>query len=233
MPAPNQHFYERALAAYNDRLGPVVTRLRALTVLTLILAGTTTVSTLAAGYFGYLVATRPVEIVRIQDGAQAGMPQLAGVSVTALSEKDRALVEQALGSYIKDLKTVTADADFIVQGITKAQKMSARPVIKYIKDYFKTEDANSPTSPFYLMNKYRVTVDVKTLHLITGQTYRVDWTETYTSADTGAPVRTERWNSTISFGRATPEELAKFSAAQRVSNPLGLVITGLEWSKEQ
>lgn len=234
MTSPNQQFYERALAAYNDRLGPVVQRLRLQQMVMLGLSVALVVAIGFSGFMGYLVATRPVEIVKVQVGGDAtgrDSRQLAGVTAGSVSERDRLTVEQSLGNYIKSLKTVSADADMMVANIGQAQTMSSALVVNYLKTYFQVDNPTSQTSPFVLANRYRVAVDLKTVQRITDSTYRVDWLEHYRDAKTGAEIKTERWNSTITFSLLRPDDVP--AQMNRLENPLALMVVGLEWTKEQ
>lgn len=232
MKQPNQQFYERALAHYNDRLGAVGQRLRAQQALVIALSSVCMVLVGLTSYFGYVNANRPVEIMKVPvaAGTATGTSQVVGVT-TSRSERDSRLVEQALNNYIKRLKSVPGDADMIVANLSQVQTMSSALVVKFIKDYFRPDVTTSPTLPFNISLRYRVTVDVKTVLKVTDTTYRADWVETYKDAQSGLTLKTERWNSTLSFSLLRPEEVPQ--QMDRLDNPLALMVTDIQWAKEQ
>lgn len=233
MKQPNEQFYERALAHYNDRLGGVGQRMRAQQALIFALSTVCVVLVGLTSYFGYVNANRPVEIMKVPVAAGAatsGPNQVVGVT-TSRSERDSRLVEQAVNNYIKRLKSVPGDSEIIATNLAQVQTMSSALVVKFIKDYFRPDMTNSPTLPFNIAQKYRVSVDVKTVLKVTDTTYRADWVETYKDAQSGLTLKSERWNSTLTFSLLRPEEVP--AKMDRLDNPLALVVTDIQWAKEQ
>lgn len=229
----NQHFYERALASHTDRMGSVVQRDRRQTLAIVCLSVAFILSSLTTVYAVVILKTRPVELVKINVGGgslESGASRQVAGAASGSTERDRQVLEQTLGNYIRNLKTVSGDADLMIANITQAQVMSSAAVVTYVRNYFQT-DTHGPYSPFELAAKYRVSTDLRTIQRITDTTYRVDWIETFKDANTGLVAKTERWTSTVTFKLLGASELPP--KMNFIDNPLALMVVGLEWSKDQ
>lgn len=88
-----------------------------------------------------------------------------------------------------------------------------------LNDYARSND------PFALIGREQVAVDVTSVIRASPQSFRVAWTERHYRD--GALVESSRWSAILGVAvqpPRTPEALSK--------NPLGILVTSLNWSKE-
>ncbi|PVM83360.1 conjugal transfer protein TrbF [Caulobacter endophyticus] len=212
-PAPETP-YHRAGQAWDERLGSARVqafnwRLMALGLLVLsggLTAGLVTLS-LRGGVTPWVV-----EVDKL------GEPRLAAPAVQGARPTD-AMVAWTLARFISDVRTLSTDPVLMRQAWLRAYDFTDADGAAALSDYARRAD------PFSQVGKVQVAVAVTSVVRASPASFRLAWTE-QRYAD-GQLVATERWTAILTVAIRPP----KTAEALR-SNPLGVFVTAMAWSKE-
>lgn len=158
-------------------------------------------------------------IVETNKGIPVSIKPLA--SLSAVSPKDRMIINYAVNQFIINARTIIKDGDAEKELLNRVYAYSADNTIPYLHDYFQKNN------PFELAAEYSVAVDIVNSFPISNDTWQVIWDETKRSSNTGIVLSTNRWIANVSY---------KFSDVNTKfinDNPFGLYVSQVSWSKNQ
>ena len=149
----------------------------------------------------------------------------------AMKATDRRVVVRDLTSFIRDLRTVTADPAVQADLVTRAYAFVDKNAAGFLNEYF----ADPENDPRLLAADLTRLVDVTSVLPVPGapagrETWKVTWTETaipHTAGAASGLSTTSAWEGYLST-RMVPPTTAD---ARMAINPLGLFITSINWTK--
>jgi type IV secretion system protein VirB5 len=124
-----------------------------------------------------------------------------------------------LARFVEDVRSVPADPVVLRRDWLRAYGFVAGPGALALNDYARRAD------PFGRLGREQVSVEVASVVRASPQSFRLEWVERRYMD--GALAATERWTGVLTVRLqppATPEAIR--------SNPLGVFVTALDWSKE-
>ena len=132
-----------------------------------------------------------------------------------------ALWRAAVARWVEDWRTVSADAALQRAAIDRVYAHLSRGSAGTVAVSGWYRD----NSPFERATQETVVVEVEQVLQLEGDTWRVEWTET-PRARSGEAGESGRVTATMTLARGPVDENAI------LSNPLGLYIAGIDWSRE-
>lgn len=149
-----------------------------------------------------------------------GAPVAAGRADTA-ARADTRIVRAQLARWVSNTRSVYVDAAAQRAVIDEAYAMISRTGSSYnvLNQHFRA------ASPFDRAEKETVTVEVKTVLPIAGDTWQVEWVET-TRGRNGQVQRTDEWQAAITVAISPPNDETTI-----LRNPLGVYVTEFNWTK--
>ncbi len=135
---------------------------------------------------------------------------------------DQRVIRNQLGRFVRNARTVYLDAA-AAQAIAK----EAYAVLLRGSSAYKVIDQNfRENSPIKRAESEAVSVDVKSILPVGGNTWRIEWVETVRDRG-GSVLRTEPWFAVVTTTIKQQDEEAAIRA-----NPIGLFIQDLSWGKQ-
>ena len=174
--------------------------------------------------FGYglsVLATRPALKPYIVEVDHLGAV-LPVKEADQASRPDQRVIRNQLARFVRNARTVYLDAA-AAQAIAK----EAYAVLLRGSSAYATVDRNfRENSPIKRAETEAVTVDVKSVLPVGGNTWRIEWVETVRDRG-GTLIRTEPWFAVVTTTIKQQDEEAAIRA-----NPIGLFIQDLSWGKQ-
>jgi type IV secretion system protein VirB5 len=134
---------------------------------------------------------------------------------------DPRLVRYELAEFLRRVRSIIADGAAEKQLLDAAYAHTSGAATRFLNDHFKLNN------PFVRMNERTVSVDVTSiLPLPASDSWQIQWTETHRGLD-GAVLVRERWQALLTVKiqpGSTPNEIE--------TNPLGLYVTEIQWTKQ-
>ena len=124
-----------------------------------------------------------------------------------------------LARFIEGVRSVPADPVVLRQNWLRAYDFTTDKGAQSLNDYARNND------PFSLVGKVQVAVDVSSVIRASKDSFRIAWTER--RYKDGALIETSRWSAIATVRIQIP----RTSDGLR-SNPLGVFVDALNWSKE-
>lgn len=141
---------------------------------------------------------------------------------TALDSSDKAkLVKIFLQNYILDARTVLNDEVAEKKLMDKVYSKTTDKAYSYLNEYYAAND------PFEIAANYTVSPDIVNTLPLSDSMYQITWDEHKRSVVDGAVLGQERYVAQLTFKQSDP------TPAQAASNPFGLWVTSITWSKSQ
>lgn len=155
-----------------------------------------------------------VAVDRLGNSVAAGRADVA-------SRADARIVRAQLARWVTNTRSVYVDAAAQRSVIDEAYAMISRSGSSYnvLNQHFRSG------SPFERAEKETVTVEVKTVLPIGGDTWQVEWVET-TRGRNGEVQRTDEWQAAVTVVISPPTDEITI-----LRNPLGVYITEFSWTK--
>lgn len=149
-----------------------------------------------------------------------GMP-VAIKAMSAISNKDQALINFAINQFIINARSIIGDAQAEKSMLDKVYAYSANNTIPFLTEYWQVND------PFKLASEYTVAVNIVHALPISKNTWQVTWDEVKRSASSGEMLSTTRWTADLTYqlGDVDPEHID--------DNPFGLYVTQLSWTQSK
>jgi type IV secretion system protein TrbF len=124
-----------------------------------------------------------------------------------------------LGRFIENVRGLPADAVVLRQNWLRAYDFTSEKGAQMLNGYARAND------PFSQVGKVQVAVDISSVIRASDDSFRVAWTER--RYRDGALEESSRWSAILSVSVKQPRTA---DALRR--NPLGLLVTAINWSKE-
>lgn len=124
-----------------------------------------------------------------------------------------------LAHFIEEVRAIPNDAVIVRQNWLNAYEYTTNNGATALNDYARTND------PFLKIGKEQIAVEVSSVIRASPTSFRVAWIERR-YAD-GTLAATERWTAILTLVMQQPRTAAKLK-----SNPLGIYIDAINWSKE-
>jgi type IV secretion system protein TrbF len=138
-----------------------------------------------------------------------------------LREVDQRIVVRDLSELIRNLRSVTADPGLQVQMIEDAYAFIDASAAAFLNDYF----ANPQNNPRVLGQTMTRAVEIiSVLPIPNSNSWKVQWTETERPR-AGNTTRARAWEAYLTVKVAPPATAETIQA-----NPLGVYITGINWT---
>ncbi|WLT40249.1 VirB8/TrbF family protein (plasmid) [Synechocystis sp. B12] len=155
-----------------------------------------------------------VAVDRLGNSVAAGRADVA-------SRADARIVRAQLARWVTNTRSVYVDAAAQRSVIDEAYAMISRSGSSYnvLNQHFRSG------SPFERAERETVTVEVKTVLPIGGDTWQVEWVET-TRGRNGEVQRTDEWQAAVTVVISPPTDEITI-----LRNPLGVYITEFSWTK--
>jgi type IV secretory pathway TrbF-like protein len=212
--APPGSPYLRAAQAWDDRIGSARVQARNWRLMAFACAG---LAAIALGGFIYAeqdthIATYVVPIDRY---GRPGRIELADRGYVP----SQAETGYFVADWVRLVRSKSTDAMVLRENWTRAYRFIAGDAQVELSQYARDHD------PFERVGQLAVNVEVVSVLPRSPTSYQVQWRET--TYDQGAAAPTINWTGLFTIGHHDPRTEADLRA-----NPLGIYITGFQWSRE-
>ena len=124
-----------------------------------------------------------------------------------------------LGRFIEQVRALPADAIVVRQNWLRAYEFTTDRGAAALNDYARSND------PFTRVGRQQVAVEVSSIIRASPDSFRVAWSERH--YENGQLSTTERWTAILTVVIQTPR-----NAERLRSNPLGIYVNAINWSRE-
>lgn len=124
-----------------------------------------------------------------------------------------------LGRFIEQVRSLPADAIVVRQNWLRAYEFTTDRGAAALNDYARAND------PFTRVGRQQVAVEVSSVIRASPDSFRVAWSERH--YENGQLSTTERWTAILTVVIQTPR-----NAERLRSNPLGIYVNAINWSRE-
>ncbi|CAN7651005.1 conjugal transfer protein TrbF [Agrobacterium genomosp. 3] len=124
-----------------------------------------------------------------------------------------------LGRFIEQVRSIPADAIIVRQNWLRAYEFTTDRGATALNDYARAND------PFTKVGRNQVTVEVSSVIRASPDSFRVAWTERH--YENGQLSSTQRWTAILTIVVQPPR-----NAERLKSNPLGIYVNAISWSRE-
>ena len=136
-----------------------------------------------------------------------------------LRKTDERLIRYQLNLFVRDVRSVFADAEVQKTVINRAYAHAKDGALGFLNDYFKK------SNPFLREAEGTVTVQVQSVLRLSPRSWQVQWRETQ-HAPAGRVVSETAWQAVLGVELSPPE-----TTDVLLVNPLGLYVTEINWTK--
>jgi len=147
-----------------------------------------------------------------------GEPRIAAPAAQGAKASD-ALIAWTLARFITDVRTVSTDPVMMRQAWLRAYDFTDADGAAALSDHARRAD------PFSQVGRAQVTVTITSVVRASPSSFRLAWTEQ--RYGDGQLVATERWTAILTIAVRPPR-----SAEALRTNPLGVFVSAIAWSKE-
>lgn len=135
---------------------------------------------------------------------------------------DTRLIQAQLARWVVDCRSVFTDAAAERSQVLEAFAMvnGQDTAARDLKDWFAHND------PFARARDVDVTVEVRSVQPISGNTWRIEWRETATGRNAGGSQTVQDWQATVTISVNPPT-----TDAAIIANPIGLYVDSYFWSQ--
>ncbi len=124
-----------------------------------------------------------------------------------------------LGRFIEQVRSIPADAIIVRQNWLRAYEFTTDRGAMALNDYARAND------PFTGVGRQQIAVEVSSVIRASPDSFRVAWTERH--YENGQLSTTERWTAILTIVVQPPR-----NAERMRSNPLGIYVNAISWSRE-
>ena len=213
MPEPETP-YQRAAQVWDDRIGSA--RVQARNWRTMAFGSLI----LAAGFAGALVwqSARGSIVPWVVQVDNLGQAQAVAPAAADYRPTDPQIAFH-LGRFIEQVRALPADAIVVRQNWLRAYEFTTDRGAAALNDYARSND------PFTRVGRQQVAVEVSSIIRASPDSFRVAWSERH--YENGQLSTTERWTAILTVVIQTPR-----NAERLRSNPLGIYVNAINWSRE-
>jgi type IV secretion system protein TrbF len=211
------HVYLEARREWNDRYADLA---RATRNWQLVAAGALVADLVLAGGTVWL-AERRVVVPYVVEVDKLGFAMTAGPAGrepdTLSSDK---VTRYQLAAFVRAARAVIADPVALKRALDQVYAYARGPAVAFLDDYYRG------SNPFEHAKKVTVAVDVQSLLPLSERTWQVRWMETTRALD-GSVTGKTAWEAVLSVDTVAPA-----SEEAMLSNPLGLYVVNLSWTRQ-
>ncbi|WP_343699603.1 conjugal transfer protein TrbF [Caulobacter sp.] len=206
--------YHRAAQVHDDRDGAKLVQARNWRLMAF---GCLALASLSTGAFAYVQLTRPVRAyyVPVDPTGRPGRIEAAD----QVYRPTQAQIAFVVADFVSLVRAKSTDPIVLRQNWTRAYGFIAGDAKTTLSDYARTSD------PFARLGQEAVSVEIVAVLPRGPSSYQVQWRET--RFEQGAPAPPERWTGVFTINQRRPRNEVELRA-----NPLGIVITAFQWSRE-
>jgi len=124
-----------------------------------------------------------------------------------------------LGRFIEQVRSIPSDPIIVRQNWLRAYEWTTDRGAAALNDYARAND------PFTKVGKQQVSVEVSSVIRASPDSFRVAWTEQH--YEDGKLAATERWTAILTIVIQPPRDADRLK-----SNPLGIYVNAISWSRE-
>ena len=124
-----------------------------------------------------------------------------------------------LARFIEQVRSIPADAIVVRQNWLRAYEFTTDRGAAALNDFARAND------PFTRVGKQQVSVEVSSVIRASPDSFRVAWTER--RYQDGSLASTERWSAILTIVVQTPRDAERLR-----TNPLGIYVNAINWSRE-
>lgn len=124
-----------------------------------------------------------------------------------------------LARFIEQVRSIPADPVIVRQNWLRAYEWTTDRGAAALNDYARSND------PFTKVGKQQVSVDVSSVIRASADSFRVAWTERH--YENGQLSTSERWTAILTIVIQPPRDADRLK-----SNPLGIYVNAINWSRE-
>ena len=209
-----QSAYGRAAKVWDDRIGSSVVQARNWRLMAFFSLGVS-----AASLAAYIHERQDTHIatyvVPVNEYGRPGRIELAGRVYTPSAAE----IGYFLADWVRLVRSKSIDPIVLRQNWTNAYHFLAPSAATVLDGYARTND------PFARVGQQAITVDVSSVLPRSPRTFQINWRETV--YDQGGRPVLSNWTALISVTEKPPR-----TEADLHNNPLGLLITSFQWSRE-
>lgn len=206
--------YQRAAQIHDDRDGAKLVQARNWRAMAF---GCFLLASVSTGAFVYAQLTRPIRAYYVPVDPYGRPGRI--IAADEVYRPSQAQIGYAIADFVSLVRAKSTDPIVIRQNWTRAYGFIAGDAKTTLTDYARTND------PFARIGQDAVTVEIVSVLPRGPRSYQVQWRETH--FEQGAPAPPERWTGVFTITSRPPRNEAELRA-----NPLGLVITAFQWSRE-
>jgi type IV secretion system protein TrbF len=148
--------------------------------------------------------------------------EILGVAepIAANAQISESVVRYVLARFISDARSVLADGSNEKAALHRVYDMAQGSAAATLPVWYRTHP------PFEIATRETVQTDIDSVLREPSGTYEVRWTETTRNLN-GDVLSTARWRALLAIELLPPDP------DHMLSNPIGLYVTEIDWSKEQ
>jgi type IV secretion system protein VirB5 len=167
------------------------------------------------------LAQRRVVIPYVIEVDKQGYATAAGAAVRdpEVLSSDR-VVRYHLAAFVRGARSVIADPVALKRALDHVYAYARGPAVSFLDEYYRT------SNPFDRAKKGTVSVDIQSLLLLSDRSWQVRWTETGRGLDGIVTAKTS-WEGVLSV-----ETIPSTSDEAILSNPIGLYVVSLSWTRQ-
>lgn len=206
--------YARAASVWDERIGSAraaAANWRLAALGSLLVAGAAVVGLLWQ-------STRSIVTPYVVEIDGTGAARAIGPASESYTPSD-AVIAQALGAFIRDVRSVSIDPVIVRENWLRAYDHATDRGATALNDYAREQD------PFKDVGRRSVAVEIASVVRASADSFELRWTEkTYQN---GQFERADRYTAHLTLVLAPPK-----TAEALHKNPLGLYVHGINWSKD-
>src|SRR5262249_55115388 len=130
------------------------------------------------------------------------------------------LARYQLAAFIRSARSVIADPVALKRSLDQVYAYARGAAVTYLDDYYRG------SNPFEHAKKMTVAGDVQSLLPLSERTWQIRWTETAGGLD-GTVAGKSAWEAVVSV-----ETISPTAEETLLSNPLGLYVVSLTWTRQ-
>lgn len=211
---PAETPYQRAAQIWDDRDGAKRVQARNWRLMAF---GCLLLASLSTGAFVYVQLTRPIAAYYVPVDPYGRPGRI--LAADEAYRPSQAQIGYVVADFVSAVRAKSTDPIVIRQNWTRAYAFIAGDAKTTLTDYARTHD------PFARIGQEAIAVEIVAVLPRGPSSYQVQWRET--RFEQGAPAPPERWTGVFTVSQRRPRNEVELRA-----NPLGIVITAFQWSRE-
>lgn len=211
--------YLDARREWNERYGSYVVMARFSRVMAYL---TTMIALVAVAGAVWLAGQKEVKPYVVEIDGSGLIQNVQGIGEIDKKTKAR-IIKAQLSTFIEKCRAVVLDAQIQRQNVMEIYKylLKNTPAFTKITEFFRTND------PFERAKKETVFAAITRIMPLKDNAWQVEWKETTMDRKTGQALKVNNYKMIAYITTSPPNDEAAI-----IKNPLGIIISDLNWSKE-